>query len=334
MIKVRKIIPLWLTGLVNFFVAWSSSGAGLDRFSDIITEKDNLSVLEHVKTLSSDYYSGRKLASQGNIDSQDYLVTSLKADSIPAFNNQYRHSFTKSSFFQSKQGTNIIGCIQGTHHKDKYIVLTAHYDHLGTIRNKIYNGADDNASGTAALLLYAKLLKDNPLKHSVILLFTDGEEVDLLGAKAFISQQKKLLNNVKLNINLDMIAGSKNTKKLRFLSKDLPKILSSQQLDELNQLQAYFKKNSLTQLTAGFRRIKSVGSNVNRANWLMASDHGVFSKAGIPFVYFGVGTHKNYHSELDDYDKINKNLYLAAISVIFQQLVYIDNAMYEVAIPD
>lgn len=334
MIKILKIILIWYAALFNLFVPWSSSGTGLEKFSEIITEKDHLSVLEHVKTLSSDYYSGRKLASQGNIDSQDYLVTSLKAHSIPAFKNHYRHSFTKSGFFQSKQGTNIIGYIQGTHHQDKYIVLTAHYDHLGTIRNKIYNGADDNASGTAALLLYAKLLKDNPLKHSVILLFTDGEEVDLLGAKAFISQQKKLLSHIKLNINLDMIAGSKKTKKLRFLSKDLLKILSSQQRDELNQLQTYFKDNSNAQLTAGFRRIKSVGSNVNRANWLMASDHGVFSKAGIPFIYFGVGTHKNYHSELDDFDNINKHLYLAAINVIFQQLVYIDNAMYEVTIPD
>lgn len=334
MIKALKITALLLTSLLYVSAAWSNTGVGTEILPNIITDKDKLSTLEHVKILSSDQFSGRKFASQGNIDSQDYLVSTLKALSIPAFNNQYRHSFKKSGLFQSKQGTNIIGYIQGTHQKDEYIVLTAHYDHLGTTQSKIYNGADDNASGTAALLLYAKLLKDKPLNYSVILLFTDGEEVDLLGAKAFISQQKKLLNNIKLNMNLDMIAGSKKTKKLRFLSRDLAQILSTQQVDEFAQMQRYFKKNSIAHLTAGFRRIKSVGSNVNRANWLMASDHGVFSKAGIPFIYFGVGTHKNYHSEFDDYDNINKNFYLAAISIIFQQLAYIDNAMYEGVIPN
>ena len=334
MIKALKITALLLTSLLYVSAAWSNTGVGTEILPNIITDKDKLSTLEHVKILSSYQFSGRKFASQGNIDSQDYLVSTLKALSIPAFNNQYRHSFKQSGLFQSKQGTNIIGYIQGTHQKDEYIVLTAHYDHLGTTRSKIYNGADDNASGTAALLLYAKLLKDKPLNYSVILLFTDGEEVDLLGAKAFISQQKNLLNNIKLNMNLDMIAGSKKTKKLRFLSRDLAQILSTQQVDEFAQLQRYFKNNSIAHLTAGFRRIKSVGSNVNRANWLMASDHGVFSKAGIPFIYFGVGTHKNYHSEFDDYDNINKNFYLAAISIIFQQLAYIDNAMHEGVIPN
>lgn len=330
----KSIIPFVLIYILCISIAWGSPWRSIEQLPAVITEKDNLSVLEHLKNLSSDQFTGRKFASQGSVESQAYLVSALKALSIPAFNNQYHHNFKQSGLFQSKQGTNIIAYIQGTHQKDEYIVLTAHYDHLGTKRNKVYNGADDNASGTAALLLYAKLLKKSPLKYSVILLFTDGEEVDLLGAKAFIAQQSKILSKIKLNINLDMIAGSKKTKKLHFLKKDLSQILSTEKLEALTQLQNHFKTNSSVHLTPGFRRVKSVGSNVNRANWLMASDHGVFSKAGIPFIYFGVGTHKNYHSEFDNYANINQNFYLAAINIIFQQLVYIDNAMYEGAIPD
>ncbi len=330
----RSIILLIITSLLHVSIAWSNAWIDTGPIPTVITNKDNVSVLEHLKILSSDHFKGRKFSSQGSIETQDFLVSTLKALSIPAFNNQYRHNFTQSGLFKSKHGTNIIGYIQGSHQKDEYLVLTAHYDHLGTIRNKVYNGADDNASGTAALLLYAKLLKEKPLKHSVILLFTDGEEVNLLGAKAFISQQNKLLSDIKLNINLDMIAGSKKTRKLRFLSKDLPQLLSAQQLDEFSQLQEHFNKNSSAHLTAGFKRVKSVGSNVNRSNWLMASDHGVFSRAGIPFIYFGVGTHKNYHSEFDDYENINQNFYLAAINIIFQQLTYLDNAIFEGTIPD
>jgi Zn-dependent M28 family amino/carboxypeptidase len=290
--------------------------------------KEDRTVLEHLATLSSDDFEGRKFSSQGSIKSQTYLISILKQLEVTAFNNQYRHTFNRSGLSQTKQGTNIIGFIEGTHYLDEYIVLSAHYDHLGTKGRKVYNGADDNASGTAALLYYAQLLKENPLKHSVILLFTDGEEVNLLGAKAFISQQKKMLSKVKLNINLDMISGSKRTKNLRFISKNLSQILSTQSLTDLTKLQSHLNKNSVTHLTQGFRGTKTMGSRVKRNNWLMASDHGVFSKAGIPFIYFGVGTHKNYHTEFDDYKHINQTFYLAAVDAIFTQLVFVDKAMF------
>jgi len=285
-------------------------------------------VLEHLATLSSDQFEGRRFSSQGSIISQSYLVSILKKLDVTAFNNHYRHTFNLSGFSQTKLGTNIIGIIEGTHHTNEYIVLSAHYDHLGAKRRKIYNGADDNASGTAALLYYAQLLKLKPLKHSVILLFTDGEEVDLLGAKAFISQQKDILTDIKLNINLDMIAGNKRTKKLRFISKNLSCILSTDSLEDLAQLQSHYKTRSDIHLTHGFRGNKRVGSKVKRTNWLMASDHGVFSKAGIPFIYFGVGTHKNYHTQFDTYGNINQTFYLAAIDAIFQQLIYVDRMMF------
>lgn len=295
----------------------------------LVDNKADFSVLEHLQNLSSDQFAGRKFSSQGSIQSQSYLVSVLKAMAIPAFNDRYRHSFEQSGFFQTKQGTNIIAYIPGTHHADEFIMLSAHYDHLGTKQNKIYNGADDNASGMAALLHYAKLLKQKPLKHSVILLFTDGEEVNLLGAKAFVAEQKKLLSKIKLNINLDMIAGSKRTKRLRFINKDLAQILSAQALVDFNHYQGHLKNTSNVHLTAGFRGMKSAGSSLNRTNWRMASDHGVFSKAGIAFIYFGVGTHKNYHSEFDDYAHINQRFYLAAVDVIFQQLTYLDGAIHK-----
>lgn len=163
--------------------------------------------------------------------------------------------------------------------------------------------ADDNASGTAALLHYGKIIKKEPLKHSVI----DGEEVNLLGAKAFIAEQKKLLS--KLNINLDMIAGSKHTKKLHFISQDLDKVLSSENLSDFTKLQLHFKTHSKAQLAAGFKNPKRRGLSANSTSWRMASDHGIFSKAGIPFIYFGVGSHKNYHSEFDNYANINQGLF-------------------------
>jgi len=315
--------------LVFISFIYLSDASGKVQVLPVMQEdKVTLTVLEHLATLSSDEFEGRKLSSPGSLISQTYLVSSLKKLDVSAFDNHYRHTFTRSGLSQTKLGTNIIGFIEGTHHIDKYIVLSAHYDHLGTKGRKVYNGADDNASGTAALLHYAQLLKTQPLKHSVVLLFTDGEEINLLGAKAFVSQQKKRLTNIKLNINLDMIAGNKRTKKLRYISKNLSQILSSASLQYLTELQNYYKTDSDIHLTHGFRGTNKVGSRVKRTNWLMASDHGVFSRAGIPFIYFGVGTHKNYHTEFDNYENINQTFYLAAIDAIFKQLIYVDKAMF------
>ncbi|KGJ95897.1 M20/M25/M40 family metallo-hydrolase [Colwellia psychrerythraea] len=314
---------LILTSCLYLSSAWGADTA----YATVFNDEANQSVLEHLKTLSSDEFSGRKFSSKTIIHSQSYLVATLEELGVSAFKNNYRHSFQQSGLFQNKQGTNIIGYVPGTLYRDRYIVLSAHYDHLGIKRNKIYNGADDNASGTAALLHYAKLLKQAPLKHSIILLFTDGEEVNLLGAKAFINDQESLLTNFKLNINLDMIAGSKRTKRLRFISKNMDKILPSHNLAQFINFQSYLKENSNVNLTAGFKRSRGVGSSINRTNWLMASDHGVFNKAGIPFIYFGVGVHKNYHSERDDYANINHDFYLSAVDVIFQQLSFLDGVI-------
>ena len=285
------------------------------------------SALEHLQVLSSDDFAGRKFSSTASEKSQSYLQSTLQSLKVAKFKGAYRHTFEQTGFFNDKSGANIIGYIPGTTYPNQFIVLTAHYDHLGTKHTKVFNGADDNASGTAALLHYGKLINNRPLKHSVILLFTDGEEINLLGAKAFINQQEKLLAQIKLNINLDMIAGSSSSTKLRFISRDLSKILTDEKLFELEALQANLKESSNTRLTAGFRNRRGVGSSVNRTNWRMASDHGAFSKAGIPFIYFGVGAHKNYHSEHDTFENINQALFIASVDVIYQQLLFLDSAI-------
>ncbi len=323
---ILKILFVLISN-IHLIPVWAAT----QPLSLTLGNKENPTVLEHLQVLSSDEFLGRKFASEGSLKSQSYLVSILTALDVPAFQNKYRHHFERNSFFTSKQGTNIIAYIPGSLHINKYIVLSAHYDHLGTKGNDVYNGADDNASGTAALLHYANLLKHKPLSHSVIFLFTDGEEVDLLGAKAFILEQKKLLASIKLNINLDMIAGGKRTKKLRFISRNLSQVMSHKNLTGFAKLQEHLKNNSSTHLTTGFRNSRSTGSNIKRTNWLMASDHGVFNNAGIPFIYFGVGSHKHYHSEFDDFENINQDFYLTVIDIIFKQITYLDNAMSDSA---
>lgn len=277
-------------------------------------------LLVYLKTLSSDKFSGRKFATDGNKQAQEYIISTLKELAIPAFDNQYQHHFDHERLFDTKQGANIIGFIEGETLSEQYIVLSAHFDHLGNKGQKIFNGADDNASGTAALLTYASMIIKKPLNHSVILLFTDGEEVNLLGAKAFVSQQKQRLNQIRLNINLDMIAGTNKTKALNYIKHDFDQILSSETQIKFTK----FQHDQSIKIKKGFKQPNRNRSTLTRTNWRMASDHAVFYQADIPFIYFGVGTHKNYHSVKDNYDNINSKFFIAATKSIYQQLLFLD----------
>lgn len=272
----------------------------------------------HLAVLSADNMAGRKFSSAESIIAQNYLISSLINSSVKPFQKRFLHPFKQSTLFSQKTGNNVIGYIKGTRFPNQYIILSAHYDHLGKKGAKVYNGADDNASGTAALLTFAEKITKAPLKHSVIFLFTDGEEVNLLGAKAFISQQNRLLPQIKLNINLDMIAGSKNTKQLHYIDNRLEKILSQDNIKHLQELPS----SSLIKLKRGFKRDSYSG--INRTNWTSASDHGPFNSKHIPFIYFGVGIHDNYHTTHDDFKNVNLEFYIQACQSIFEYLNFFD----------
>lgn len=273
-------------------------------------------VLKHLLYLSSDRLQGRKIGTMGGKLSQDYIVNQLTKSNVKPLGAQYLAPFTITGLFKATQGKNVVGFIEGTEFPDKFIVISAHFDHIGGRGNSIYNGADDNASGTSALLFYANKLQQAPLRYSVILLFTDGEEVNLNGAKAFIAQNTTLLANIVLNINLDMIAGDATTKSLRYISRGLTELLGEQQALALQQ-QGY-----AVRLKKGFRQ-HSVGGN-KKVKWQVASDHGVFYRHKIPFIYYGVGCHKNYHQTSDTYENINSAFFIAAVDNIYHQILFID----------
>lgn len=273
-------------------------------------------VLRHLHYLSSDSLEGRQVGTKGGELSQDYIVSQLKINTIKPLAEEYLVDFSIVGLFSAIRGRNVVGLIKGTEFPEKFIVLSAHFDHIGGRGNKIYNGADDNASGTSALLYYAKKLQQSPLRYSVILLFTDGEEVNLNGAKAFIKQNPTLLANIVLNINLDMIAGSATTKYLRYISRGLNKLLGEDKILALQQ------QNYAIQLKKGFRQQRLRGNK--NIKWQIASDHGVFYRQNIPFIYYGVGNHQNYHQTSDTYENINQQFFISAVDVIYQQITFID----------
>jgi Zn-dependent M28 family amino/carboxypeptidase len=279
------------------------------------------SLFDHLHYLSDDNLLGRKVGSEGNRAAQRYIIKTLTNMEIKSFNDEYRHSFYIKKSLETISANNVIAIIPGKSVPEKYIVLSAHFDHIGFKRTKIFNGADDNASGTSALLSIGEQLSKNPLNHSVILLFTNSEESHLKGAKAFVRDHADIMKQVKLNVNLDMLAGSKSTTRLNYISRGLENIISDENLSRF-KFQNYSFKIDIHQ---GFKR-KRFRTNHN-INWKMASDHGAFYQAKIPFIYFGVGTHINYHKTTDTYENVNLPLFYHATNAIYHQVMFLDQHM-------
>ena len=282
---------------------------------------DQTKLIEHLKTISSDEFTGRKIGTLGNLKSRNYLESQLKKYNVAPFIDSYHHKFINHYFLKDVIGDNIIGVVEGVDFPNEYIVLTAHFDHLGIKGDVIYNGADDNASGTAALLSLAREISLTPLRYSVLFLFTDGEESNLLGAKAFLRDFDSVVPAIKLNINLDMIAGNNNTSTLHFITRGVHNLMSDIDYQNL-QNQLY---NSEVNIKKGFKfasNVRNIGRG--RHKWLISSDHGVFYRKKIPFIYFGVGTHENYHTSKDTFDNINQSFYISATQSIYQYILMLD----------
>lgn len=199
---------------------------------------------------------------------------------------------------------NILGFIEGTTHKDEVIVVGAHYDHLGINKEKkIYYGADDNASGTAALMSIAQCFmnasKNNfQPKRTVLFIAFGSEEAGLLGSEYYVENPLFPLNQTVAVINMDMIGrGDKHLKKENFVyakcygknTKDLKKTVK--EIDKNSDIKI---KNPPFQQTILYR---------------YGSDHYNFAKNDIPSFVFFTGTHDDYHTINDTPEKLNyKNM--------------------------
>lgn len=257
-------------------------------------------LLQHLKKLSSDEMEGRGFGTFGNKLAKTYIVEQFKALGLqPAFNDSYLESF----IHEGTIGNNIVGVIPGKS-KD-IIVITAHYDHLGVKNGRIYNGADDNASGTAALFSITEHLIQKKPNHTFIIAAVDAEEIGSIGAEYLINHFPKPVEDVVLNINLDMIAHNDSQELYACGTYYYPQLKPA-----LTQIE------SPIDLKLGHDSPEYKGGD----NWTYASDHRVFHKRRIPFIYFGVEDHADYHEPTDTYENINETFYVNAVDLIIEAI--------------
>lgn len=268
---------------------------------------------QDLQLLASDEMAGRSSGSQGSVLAQQYLQQRFAALGLIAFADNYRQSFRYNLGFTEQQGVNLVGLKKGCRYPDIYIVVTAHYDHLKPHGKRIFNGADDNASGVAGLLYLAAMLQSQCPAYSYLFVATDAEEHGLDGAKAFLAEPPVSTTKMLLNINLDMISRGERGNRLYLLGKrSLPAIIQMPRTEN----------NGVRLVLASERRPESRGSA--SVDWSNASDHGVFRRAGIPYLYFGVDIHADYHSPNDDWQRIDADFFQAALNQIAGTVSWIE----------
>ena len=186
-----------------------------------------------------------------------------------------------------------MGYIEGKN-KDEYIVVGGHYDHLGKWDGWIWNGADDNASGTVGVMTIAKAFMATGKKpeKSIVLAAWTGEEKGLWGSKYFVQEAQKNNLNVLLNLNYDMIA--RNTEKDSL--KNQASMVYTKAYSGIEELTIQNLDTYQINLDLNYRPAERPGGG---------SDHAPFAQAGIPVFYFMAAMHPDYHQPSDELDKVN-----------------------------
>jgi len=214
-------------------------------------------------------------------------------------------------------GENVIALIEGDSKKDEYVVVSSHYDHLGIRDSAIYYGADDNGSGTSAVLEMARVFQKaknegNGPERSVIFLNVSGEEKGLLGSAYYVNHPFVPLKNTVANLNIDMI-GRIDEKHDSLKIRDYIYIIGANRLS--NELSEINKKanSDFTKLELDFTYDSSSDPN----KFYQRSDHYNFAKNNIPIVFYFNGNHPDYHKPTDTPDKIDFPLIKKRAQLVF-----------------
>ncbi len=272
---------------------------------------DSTQMISDLQLLSSDAFTGRKPGTTGIALSHNLIAQRLRTAGTDSLTAGYAQNFT----YAGTSYKNFVAVIPGTIFPNQYIVIGAHFDHLGiTANGAVYHGADDNASGVAALLAIAKYFTAHPPTHSICIAAWDAEEVGLRGSDYFLNNLPApiLQNQIRFNLNMDMIARSdNNTIWACGLSR--------------NPTYAYLvdsiKTKTKTLLRSGFDK------PTDPQDWTFLSDQGSFARRSIPFLYLGVEDHADYHRTTDTYEKIDRDRYVENANIMLQMARMLDRKL-------
>ncbi len=263
---------------------------------------DAARIQRDIAYLADDRLEGRGTGTPGNDSAAAWIArrhAGLGLQPLP--DGSFLQRFTARSAQMAHDGRpdgvatqNVVAMVPGSDPalRYQYVVIGAHFDHLGRSstgaldpdeKNAIHNGADDNASGTAAVMELARLFAARPARRTIIVASFSGEELGLLGSQWFVEHAPVPVDSIAAMVNFDMVGRLKNDKLIVYgvaTATELPAIINS--------------ANSAPRLA-----ISAVGDGFG------PSDHSSFYAKGIPVLHFFTDIHDDYHRASDDVERIN-----------------------------
>lgn len=308
---MKKIIALSLLS----FLLISCSAQKKDTPKKPFNESaylDNLST-ESLRTnltvIASDDMEGRQTGSEGQKKAGQYIIDFYKKNGIsfPKGATDYYQripaAYLNAKYKENlKDSENIWAFIEGSEKPEEIVILSAHYDHIGIKGTEIYNGADDDGSGTVALMEIAAALQKakkegHGPKRSVLILHVTAEEHGLHGSRYYTENPIFPIANTVADVNIDMVG---RRDKFHIDSNNYLYLIGSDYLstDLYNVCEEVNKKYNFLTLDYKYNDIK----DPNR--FYFRSDHYNFAKKGIPVVFLYSGEHEDYHKPTDEVSKI------------------------------
>jgi hypothetical protein len=259
-------------------------------------------LIEDVRYLADDRLGGRMTGSPGADSAAEYLARRFAEVGLQPSRNGWFQEFTVSrdapgargGRLGTGRGRNVIGILPGNDPelRREAVIVGAHYDHLGggeigslnpDSTGRIHNGADDNASGSAALIQIARTLAASPPARTVVFIAFSGEELGLFGSQHYVKEPLYALDNTVAMINLDMVGRMRDRKLIVYgtaTATEFPALL-----DSLNWYQGFDLRK--------------------QGDGLGPSDQSSFYLAGRPVLHLFTDLHEDYHRTTDDWQKIN-----------------------------
>lgn len=330
---MRKLfIPLFsLAVLVSCGTAKNAADAGATQTSSAAKgDKAFMAAYKEIKAedlkknlyvIASDEMEGRDTGSPGQKRAGEYMVNYYKGLGISypkALGSYYQK--VPSDFMKKRGGgnlpdsENILAFIEGSEKPEEIVVISGHYDHVGTRNGVVYNGADDDGSGTVAVMEIAKAFQaakkaGNGPKRSILFLHVTGEEHGLFGSEFYTDNPVFPLANTVVDLNIDMIGRDDPENRGKQYVYVIGSEMLSSQLKVINE--AANKKTNNLELNYKYDDPNDTERLYYR------SDHYNFAKNNVPVAFFFDGIHEDYHKPTDDVEKIDYNLLAKRTQLVF-----------------
>jgi Zn-dependent M28 family amino/carboxypeptidase len=275
-------------------------------------------LMDDVRILADDSMAGRAPGTLGSKMARSYIEFRFDEMGLEPVFETYEQSFMFTKDGAAVQGVNMIGKIEGKSRSRKVLVVTAHYDHMGVQGGQIFNGADDNASGVAVLLAIAQSFRNDPPRHDIIFAAVDAEEGGASGSRVLVSDPPVPLGDIALNVNLDMVSRSDKNELYAAGAAHFPYMKP--------RLEALAAKAPVKLLLGHDSAAWGEGQD-----WTRESDHFAFHERGIPWVYFGVEDHPDYHQPTDDFNTVPRAFFERSAATIIAAVRAFDADLDDIA---